>query len=36
MVNIDADGQFDSNDILKLVEPIKNYEADIVIASRFS
>jgi len=36
MVNIDADGQFDSNDILKLVEPIKKYEADIVIASRFS
>jgi len=36
MVNIDADGQFDSNDILKLVEPIKKHNADIVIASRFS
>jgi len=36
MVNIDADGQFDSDDILKLVKPIKKHEADIVIASRFS
>ena len=36
MVNIDADWQFDSDDILKLVGPIENYEADIVIASRFS
>ncbi len=36
MVNIDADGQFDSNDIKKLVEPVISQRADMVIASRFS
>lgn len=36
MVNIDADWQFDSDDIKDLVAPIKNHEADIVIGSRFS
>lgn len=36
MVNIDADGQFDSRDIDSLVNPIKNFDSDIVIASRFS
>lgn len=34
-VNIDADGQFNSNDIEKLVTPIINGEADFVTASRF-
>ncbi|MBD3300181.1 MAG: glycosyltransferase [Candidatus Moranbacteria bacterium] len=36
MVNIDADGQFNSADINKLVEPILKNQADIVIGSRFS
>ncbi|PID86277.1 hypothetical protein CSB08_01285 [Candidatus Gracilibacteria bacterium] len=36
MVNIDADGQFDSDDIINLVKPIKEHKADIVIGSRFS
>lgn len=36
MVNIDADGQFDPNDIPKLLAPVLNKEADMVIASRFS
>lgn len=35
MVNIDADGQFDPNDIPKLLLPILNGEADMVIANRF-
>ena len=35
MVNIDADGQFDPNDIPKLLEPILDGESDMVIASRF-
>lgn len=35
MVNIDADGQFDPNDIPKLLEPILQGRADMVIASRF-
>lgn len=35
MVNIDADGQFDPNDISKLVEPILSGRADMVIANRF-
>lgn len=36
MINIDADWQFDSNDIKKLVKPIIKHKSDIVIASRFS
>ncbi len=36
LVNIDADGQFDVNDIPRLIEPILQHQADIVIASRFS
>ena len=36
MVNIDADGQFSSEDIPKLLGPIIKQEADIVIGSRFS
>ena len=32
---MDADGQFDSNDVPSLVEPILNNEADFVAASRF-
>lgn len=36
MVNIDADWQFDVNDIQKLIKPIIQHQADIVIASRFS
>jgi len=35
MVNIDADGQFDPNDIPKLLAPILDQEADMVISSRF-
>ncbi len=35
MVNIDADGQFDPNDIPKLLTPILEGRADMVIASRF-
>ncbi len=35
MVNIDADGQFDPNDISKLLSPILNGEADVVSADRF-
>jgi glycosyltransferase involved in cell wall biosynthesis len=36
IVNIDADGQFDSKDIPKLLEPILNGKADMVTASRFA
>ncbi len=35
MVNMDGDGQFDSNDIARLIQPILNNEADFVTASRF-
>jgi glycosyltransferase involved in cell wall biosynthesis len=35
MVNIDADGQFDPNDIPKLLLPILVGQADMVIANRF-
>lgn len=35
MVNIDADGQFDPNDITKLLAPIFARDADIVSADRF-
>jgi glycosyltransferase involved in cell wall biosynthesis len=35
MVNIDADGQFDPNDIPKLLLPVLRGEADMVIANRF-
>lgn len=35
MVNIDADGQFDPNDIPKLLSPILEEKADMVVASRF-
>jgi len=35
IVNIDADGQFDSADISRLVKPIINNEADFVTGSRF-
>jgi glycosyltransferase involved in cell wall biosynthesis len=35
MVNIDADGQFNSRDIQKLINPILNGQADMVSASRF-
>lgn len=35
VVNMDGDGQFDPNDIEKLVTPILNNEADCVTASRF-
>lgn len=35
MVNIDADGQFDPNDIGKLIAPVLSGEADIVSADRF-
>ncbi|MEI8343445.1 MAG: glycosyltransferase family 2 protein [Candidatus Moraniibacteriota bacterium] len=36
MVNIDADGQFDPNDIPKLLTPILERNYDMVIANRFS
>ena len=36
MVNIDADGQFSPEDIPRLVEPVLNKQADMVVASRFS
>lgn len=36
MVNIDADGQFNPNDIEKLIQPILHGEADLVSADRFS
>jgi len=35
MVNIDADGQFDPNDIPKLLKPILSGRSDMVIANRF-
>lgn len=35
MVNIDADGQFDPDDIPKLLTPILDGESDMVIANRF-
>lgn len=35
MVNMDADGQFDPQDIPKIIAPILNKEADMVSASRF-
>lgn len=35
-VNIDADGQFDPNDIQSLIEPILSGKADMVSADRFS
>lgn len=35
MVNMDADGQFNSDDISKLLEPIIGGKADFVTASRF-
>jgi len=36
MVNIDADGQFNPSDIVKLIEPILSGEVDMVSADRFS
>lgn len=35
MVNIDADGQFDPQDIVKIIAPILRFEADMVSADRF-
>lgn len=35
MVNIDGDGQFAPKDIVRLLEPIQNSEADFVSGSRF-
>lgn len=34
-VNVDADGQFDPHDIVRLVDPVIDGEADFVTASRF-
>jgi len=36
LVNIDADGQFDPQDIKKIIKPLLEHTADIVIADRFS
>jgi glycosyltransferase involved in cell wall biosynthesis len=36
IVTLDADGQHDPTDIPKLLEPIENGEADIVIGSRYA
>ncbi len=36
LVNIDADGQFNPQDISKLITPILNDKADMVLADRFS
>lgn len=36
MVNIDADGQFDSGEIQMLIDPILKNEADMVVGDRFS
>lgn len=36
MINIDADGQFDPNDIAKLISPVLGGKADLVTADRFS
>lgn len=36
LVNIDADGQFDPQDIQKIIDPILAHTADMVIADRFS
>ncbi len=36
MVNIDADGQFDSGEIQKLIDPILQNQADMVVGDRFS
>lgn len=35
MVNMDADGQFNSDDIVKLIDPIIDQKAEFVTASRF-
>ncbi|MEI7749803.1 MAG: glycosyltransferase family 2 protein [Candidatus Moraniibacteriota bacterium] len=35
MVNIDADGQFDPNDIPELLKPVIDSECDMTIANRF-
>jgi len=35
LITIDGDGQFDPNDIGKIIEPILNQEADMVTGSRF-
>jgi glycosyltransferase involved in cell wall biosynthesis len=36
MVNIDADGQFDSREIQKMIDPILHNQADMVVGDRFS
>jgi glycosyltransferase involved in cell wall biosynthesis len=36
MVNIDADGQFDAKEIQKLIDPILENRADMVVGDRFS
>lgn len=35
IVNIDADGQYDGGEILKLIQPIIDEQADITLGSRF-
>lgn len=36
IVNIDADGQFDSGEIPKIIKPIQDHRAQMVTATRFS
>ncbi len=35
LVNIDADGQFDPNDIATIIEPVLNNTTDVVVGDRF-
>lgn len=35
VIQVDGDGQHDPKDLRKLIEPIINYQADMVIGSRF-
>ena len=35
VITYDADGQFDANDISKIIDPIKKNECDVTLGSRF-
>ena len=36
LVNIDADGQFDANDISTIIDPVLNNTTDVVVGDRFN